>query len=121
MISDEGSNISIGLQALNGLELEKQSRDEARDAILASNVKSMTTARPDTEIFGRTPYSMNAIKGEKLELRVRRNDKEIRSVQVIIPHFENQAIYFFHLSSTVEHIARDKAVFDDILSTVQFF
>ena len=120
-IRDEGSNIGIALQPLNDLELEKLSRDEARDAILDANFKMITTMLPNAEVLGRSPYSMNAIRGEKLELRISVNDKEVHSVQVVIPHFENQAVYYFTLSSTVEHLARDQAVFDDILSTVRFF
>lgn len=120
-ISDERANIGIGLEALQGDELEEMSRDEARDILLDSNVSTITMMMTDIEVLGRTPYSMNAIKGEKLELRVTRDDVEYHTVQVVIPHFENQAIYYFTLSTTPEHLKRDQAVFDDILSTVRFF
>ena len=120
-ISDEGANIGIALQPLQGDELEELSRDEARDTFLDSNFSAITTMMIDVEVLARTPYSMNAIKGEKLELRFKRNDVDFHTVQVVIPHFENQAAYFFNLTSTSEHLERDRAVFDDILSTVRFF
>ena len=120
-ISEDRSNIVISVAALQGDVLDKLSRDEARDAILKSNVAGFTLIFPDLEMLGRVPCSVSAIKGEKARFRLKREVKVFYMIQVVIPHFENHAIYRFTLTSSPEHIERDEAVFDEFLSTVRFF
>ena len=120
-ISEDRSNISISLESLQGDVLAELSRDEARDAILKSNVATITLLFADVELLGRVPYSMRAIKGEKVRLQLKREVGVFYTIQVVIPHFENHAIYYFTLTSSPEHLERDEAVFDEFLSTVRFF